>query len=90
MLPGHPKTGFPYTPFLTVWKRQSPLRLDAARCFGEPHHSALQKGEKCCSSCDDLLELYYNTDYVHLVLSYSLPKLVCRRSTDTASVASRN
>ncbi len=75
---------------LRGWKCQSPLRLDAARCFGEPHHSALQKGDKCCSSCDDLLELYYNTDYVHLVLSYSLPKLVCRRSTDTASVASRN
>ncbi len=27
---------------LSGWKRQSPLRLDATRCFGEPHHGFSQ------------------------------------------------
>ncbi len=55
------------------WQYKSMLRLDLYGCFDDPHHSALRNGSPCCSSCDHLLELYYNNDYVTIE---GIPKLV--------------
>ena len=61
------------------WKNQSVLTLTIDYCFGEPHELALLKGESCCNSCDHLLELYYNNDYVRIQLGYVgnyIPKVI--------------
>ncbi len=55
------------------WPYKSMLRLYILACFDDPHHSALSNGSPCCSSCDHLLELYYNNDYVIIL---NIPKLV--------------
>ena len=44
------------------WQHKSMLRLDFYGSLGDPHDSALIDGKKCCSSCDHLLELYYQND----------------------------
>ena len=49
------------------WQHKSMLRLNLYGNLGDPHESALQHGEKCCSSCDHLLELYYKNDYMIIV-----------------------
>ena len=41
--------------------------------LGDPHESALEHREKCCNSCDHLLELYYKNDYMIIEV---VPKLV--------------
>lgn len=48
-------------------------------CFDDPHDSALENGFQCCSSCDHLLELYYNNDYVTIP---RVPKLVSSNCCD--------
>ncbi len=55
------------------WQYKSMLTLDLMYCFGVPHDSALRNGSPCCSSCDHLLELYSNNDYVTIP---DIPKLV--------------
>ncbi len=55
------------------WPYKTMLRLYLLDCFGEPHDSALRSGSPCCSSCVNLLELYYNNDYVTIP---TIPKLV--------------
>ncbi len=55
------------------WQYKSMLRLHLLGCFNHPHESALSSGSPCCSSCDHLLELYSNNDYV--TIPY-MPKLV--------------
>ena len=62
------------------WQNQSVLTLNLFFCFDDPHRLALVKGESCCKSCDHLLELYCNNDYVHLQLDYvgrcDIPKVI--------------
>ena len=63
------------------WQHKSMLRLSLYISLGNPHRSALRDGEKCCSSCDHLLELYYKNDYMIIDLSNQfmdevVPKLV--------------
>ena len=61
------------------WQNQSVLTLNLASCFDDPHQLALVKGESCCNSCDHLLELYCNNDYVHIILDHfgrSIPKVI--------------
>ncbi len=55
------------------WKYKSMLKLDLSCCFDDSHDSALWNGSPCCSSCDHLLELYSNNDYVTI---QDMPKLV--------------
>ena len=60
------------------WQHKSMLTLTLQTSLGDPHESALEDGEKCCSSCDHLLELYYKNDYVIIeVYTKVVPKLVC-------------
>ena len=56
------------------WQHKSMLTLDLDGNLGDPHESALKHGEKCCSSCDHLLELYYKNDY--MIIEEVIPKLV--------------
>ena len=62
------------------WQNQSMLTLYLDSCFYDHHNLALVKGETCCNSCDHLLELYCNNDYVHLQLDYvgrcDIPKVI--------------
>ena len=62
------------------WQHKSMLTLDLLKSLGDPHESALVSVERCCSSCDHLLELYYNNDYVIIRIGEGndmwLPKLV--------------
>ncbi len=46
------------------WQYKSMLRLDLYPGSDGGHLSALWNGSPCCSSCDHLLELYSNNDYV--------------------------
>ena len=46
------------------WQHKNMLTLYLLYSLGDPHESALKHGEKCCSSCDHLLELYYKNDYM--------------------------
>ncbi len=46
------------------WQYKSMLRLNLLACFDDSHYYALRNGSPCCSSCDHLLELYSNNDYV--------------------------
>ncbi len=48
------------------WQHKSLLTLNLSYCFGDSHESALHDGSKCCESCDCLLQLYSNNDYVHI------------------------
>ena len=58
------------------WQHKSMLTLDLYGNLGDPHDLALRDGKKCCSSCDHLLELYYNNDYMIISLSRKvIPKL---------------
>ena len=59
------------------WQHKSMLTLGLQQSLGGPHESALVHVERCCSSCDHLLELYYNNDYViiHITTGW-IPKLV--------------
>ena len=58
------------------WQHKSMLTLYLSY-LGNPHVSALVNIERCCSSCDHLLELYYNNDYVIIhINSEWIPKLV--------------
>ena len=60
------------------WQHKSMLRLDLSDSLYDPHESALEDGEKCCSICDHLLELYYKNDYMIIQLNMKVvPKLVC-------------
>ncbi len=61
------------------WQYKSMLTLNLLRCLDNPHHSALRNGSPCCSSCDHLLELYYNNDYVTIS---RMPKLVSSHYCD--------
>ena len=61
------------------WQNQSMLTLDLNSCFDDPHELTLFKGESCCNSCDHLLELYCNNDYVHIKLKHTeslMPKVI--------------
>ena len=59
------------------WQHKSMLTLKLEGCLGDPHESALEHGEKCCSSCDHLLELFYKNDYMRIEHEDSVvPKLV--------------
>ena len=61
------------------WQNQSVLRLHLGSCLYDPHELALVKGESCCNSCDHLLELYCNNNYVHIELDYVgeyIPKVI--------------
>ena len=59
------------------WQHKIMLTLDLQESLGDPHESALVSVERCCSSCDHLLELYCNNDYVIIHLSHGwIPKLV--------------
>ena len=60
------------------WQHKSMLTLDLWSTLSPCHESALENGEKCCSSCDRLLELYYKNDYMIIELNYKkvLPKLI--------------
>ena len=59
------------------WQHKSMLILDLQTSLGDPHDSALLNVERCCSSCDHLLELYYNNDYVVIYITTGwIPKLV--------------
>ena len=59
------------------WQHKSMLTLDLQKSLGDPHESALVNVERCCSSCDHLLQLYYNNDYVILqIADVWIPKLV--------------
>ena len=65
------------------WQHKSMLILYLSLSLGDPHELALQYGKKCCSSCDHLLELYYNNDYMGIDLNITevhtlgmVPKLV--------------
>ena len=59
------------------WQHKSTLTLDLQKSLGGHHESALVNVERCCSSCDHLLELYYNYDYVIIKLDIRwIPKLV--------------
>ena len=55
------------------WQHKSMLRLNLWYSLGDPHELALEHGEKCCSSFDHLLELYYKNDYM---IIEAVPKLV--------------
>ena len=46
------------------WQHKSMLTLYLDGNLGDPHESALEHGEKCCSSCDHLLELYCKNYYM--------------------------
>ncbi len=54
------------------WQYKSMLRLNLDNCFDDSHDSAL-RNESPCSSCDHLLEQYFNNDYV---TTPGIPKLV--------------
>ena len=59
------------------WQHKSMLTLNLQQNLGAPHSSALMNVERCCSSCDHLLELYYNNDYVIIIINSGwIPKLV--------------
>ena len=55
------------------WQHKSMLTLYLDGNLGDPHESALRHREKCCNSCDHLLELYYKNDYMIIEV---VPKLV--------------
>ena len=55
------------------WRHKSMLILFLGANLGDPHESALEHREKCCNSCDHLLELYYKNDYMTFE---AVPKLV--------------
>ena len=60
------------------WQHKSMLRLNLWYSLGYPHDSALRDGEKCCSSCDHLLKLYYKNNY--MIINHNMkviPNLVC-------------
>ena len=59
------------------WQHKSMLTLVFQESLGDPHESALLNVERCCGSCDHLLELYYYNDYVIISFMYVyIPKLV--------------
>ena len=59
------------------WQHKSMLTLNLQQNLGAPHSSALVNVERCCSSCDHLLQLYYNNDYVIIYITTGwIPKLV--------------
>ena len=59
------------------WQHKCMLTLLLHGCLGYPHDLRMSKGERCCSNCDHLLELYNNNDYVILIFDdLTLPKLV--------------
>ncbi len=61
------------TVLVNGWQYKSMLRLNLVACFDDSHYYALFNGFPCCSSCDHLLELYSNNDYI--TIQY-IPKLV--------------
>ena len=61
------------------WQHKSMLTLYFSCFLGDHHNLALVNVERC-SSCDHLLELYYNNDYVILqIANVWIPKLVSSR-----------
>ena len=58
------------------WQHKSMLTLNLYGSLGHRHHSVLQYGKKCCCSCDHLLELYNENDYMIIALNEKVPKLV--------------
>ncbi len=58
------------------WQHRCYLSLLLWGCLGE-HEPALQSGRSCCGSCENLLEQYYNNDYIHIqFLHYCLRKCI--------------
>ena len=49
-----------------AWQLESVLILNLSHCFSDPHYEAILTGEKCCSSCDHLLDLYYSNHYLFI------------------------
>ena len=60
------------------WHNNTMLRIDLESSLGKDHESALVDGERCCSSCDHLLGLYYYNDHIVLEVQCDVfvPKLV--------------
>ena len=61
------------------WQHRSILKLYLSCPLGYRHESALLNVERCCSSCNHLLEQYFNNDYVVINYGYidmGIPKLV--------------
>ncbi len=48
------------------WQHKSVLTLDLYSCFDFDHPLVLEKGSKHYDSCDHLLLLYSNHDYVQM------------------------
>ena len=59
------------------WQHKSMLTLCFSCFLGDHHSLALLNIERCCSSCDNLLELYYSNDYVIIQIANGwIPKLI--------------
>ena len=58
------------------WQHKSMLTLYLSGNLDDPHETALEDGEKCCSICEHLLELYYKNDYMIIDLGIIVLKLV--------------
>ena len=58
------------------WQHRNTITIDLEGCFGNHHALALLETNKCCSSCDRLLDLYYHKYYVDITLGIlrSIPK----------------
>ena len=55
------------------WQHRNTITIDLEGCFG----NHLLETNKCCSSCDKLLDLYFHKDYVDITLGIlrSIPKI---------------
>ena len=62
-----------------AWQRESVLILNLDYCFSDPHHEAIRRGKKCCSSCDHLLDLYYSNHYLFILYYRSIISKVIYR-----------
>ncbi len=59
------------------WRHKSLLILDIRVGIGHRHVKAMHKKSEHCDSCNHLLQLNYNNDFVDLnIYSIALPKLV--------------
>ena len=57
---------------ISGWQHRNTITIDLEGCFG----NHLLETNKCCSSCDQLLKLYFYNDYVGITLGIlrSIPK----------------
>ncbi len=63
------------------WQHESTLTLKLCDCCGFLSHNFAVEDGKCCSSCDHMLELYYENDFFMIMLhkrygTLSLPKRI--------------